>query len=41
MQDADTPLILALQNGHIEIVTLLLEKGADMESIVSLHWADV
>ena len=27
----DTPLLLAIKNGHKEIVELLIEKGADIE----------
>ena len=32
LQNGDTPLILAAQEGHIEIATLLLENSADKDA---------
>lgn len=33
VQEGATPLILAAAEGHIEIVRLLMEKGANIEAI--------
>ncbi len=32
LQDGWTPLFVAAQNGHLEVVRLLLDKGANMEA---------
>ena len=31
-EDGGTPLLLASSNGHIDIATMLLEMGADIEA---------
>ena len=31
-QNKETPLLVAVQNGHVEIAQLLLEKGANIEA---------
>ena len=37
-QDGQTPLLLALQNGHVEIAQLLMEKGANIEAMDEVHF---
>ena len=49
MQDGDTALILAASNGHSSMVTLLVEKGADItakskvsirDEMICKHYSD-
>ena len=36
MQEGFTALYIASQNGHTEIVTLLLDKGADVDHLTKV-----
>jgi len=38
-QDGATPLHIASQNGHLDVVKELLSKGAAVDKAIQVHWA--
>ena len=37
-QAGQTPILVALKNGHVEIAQLLMEKGANIEGTNEVHF---